>query len=274
MTMAISTERQRLLTLRQQIHAANAAYYQGLPTGYSDAEFDALLAELERIEATHPEWVTPDSPTQRVGSDLTGHGFVSVRHRVPMLSLGNTYSEGELREFDARLTRLLGGPVAGYVAELKIDGVALALHYRGGELARAITRGDSTQGDDITVNARTIAAIPPWVAEAPEELEVRGEVYMPLSAFARLNERRQAEGEEPLANPRNATAGTLKTLDPHEVARRPLAFFAYELLLDSASDLAHHEALARLEGWGFPVEPHHQRCPDIEAAIAYCRHWR
>ncbi len=272
--MAISTERQRLLTLRRQIHTANAAYYQGLATGYTDAEFDALLAELQTIEAAHPEWVTPDSPTQQVGSDLAGHGFVSVRHTIPMLSLGNTYSEAELTNFDGRLTRILGEPVHGYVCEMKIDGVALSLRYHDGELSRALTRGDGTHGDDVTVNVRTITAIPPWIDGAPAELEVRGEVYMGLTAFARLNERRMADGEEPLANPRNATAGTLKTLDPREVARRPLAFFAYEALVDGTADTPHHQTLARLVRWGFPVEPHHQRCGSIEAAIDYCRRWR
>ncbi len=272
--MAISTERQRLLTLRQQIHAANAAYYQGLATGYTDAEFDALVAELQAIEATHPGWITPDSPTQKVGSDLVGHGFVSVRHTLPMLSLGNTYSEAELADFDGRLTRLLGEPVHGYVCEMKIDGVALSLRYRDGELSRALTRGDGTRGDDVTVNVRTIAAIPPWIDGAPADLEVRGEAYMGLTAFARLNERRLADGEEPLANPRNATAGTLKTLDPREVGRRPLAFFAYEAFVDGTADTPHHQTLARLAHWGFPVEPHYQRCVDIEAVIAYCRRWQ
>jgi len=271
--MAISTARQRLLTLRRQIHAANGAYYQGLPTGHTDAEFDALLAELEEIETAHPEWITPDSPTQRVGSDLAGHGFVSARHTIPMLSLGNTYSEAELIDFDGRLTRLLDAPVNGYVCELKIDGVALSLHYRDGELTRALTRGDSTHGDDVTVNVRTITAIPPWLADAPKELEVRGEAYMGLAAFARMNERRVAEGEEPLANPRNATAGTLKTLDPREVARRPLAFLAYEAFVDTTADTPHHQTLARLARLGFPVEPHHQRCADIDAVLAYCRRW-
>jgi len=271
--MAISRERQRLLTLRQQIHAANAAYYQGLATGFTDAEFDALVEELEQLEAAHPEWITPDSPTQRVGSDLGGSGFVSARHTIPMLSLGNTYSEEELHAFDDRLVRRLDGPVKGYVCELKIDGVALSLHYHGGELSRALTRGDGSHGDDVTVNVRTVAAIPPWLADVPDELEVRGEVYMGLTAFARMNERRTADGEEPLANPRNATAGTLKTLDPREVARRPLAFFAYEAFLDGAADTPHHQTLARLARWGFPVEPNHQRCADMDAVIAYCRRW-
>jgi len=271
--MAISAERQRLLTLRQQIHAANAAYYQGLATGYTDAEFDALLVELEQLEAAHPDWISPDSPTRGVGSDLTGRGFVAARHTLPMLSLGNTYSEEELRAFDRRLVRLLGGAVHGYVCELKIDGVALSLHYRNGELRQAITRGDGREGDDVTLNVRTIAAIPPWIAAAPAELEVRGEVYLPLAAFARMNQRRSAEGEEPLANPRNATAGTLKTLDPREVARRPLAFFAYEALDAGAAGATHHQTLARLAAYGFPVESHHARCADLDACIAYCRRW-
>jgi DNA ligase (NAD+) len=271
--MAISAEKQRLLTLRRNIHAANAAYYQGRATGYTDQEFDALLAELQRLEERHPEWITPDSPTQMVGSDLAPQGFATVAHTVPMLSLGNTYSPDEVLEFDARLTRVLGHPTAGYVCELKIDGVALALRYMDGELRQAITRGDGERGDEVTSNVRTIPSIPQWLVEAPSDLEVRGELYMPLRGFAALNAARQAAGEEPLANPRNATAGTLKTLDLAEVARRPLAFFAYEVYLAGESRLPHHETLARLAAWGFPVEPHHRRCHDIKAALDYCLEW-
>jgi DNA ligase (NAD+) len=271
--MAISPEKQRLLTLRREIHAANAAYYQGRATGYTDQEFDALLTELQRLEARHPEWVTRDSPTQIVGSDLAPQGFATVAHTVPMLSLTNTYSEAEVQEFDARLTRVLGHPTAGYVCELKIDGVALALRYAGGELRQAITRGDGERGDDVTSNVRTIPSIPQWLGEAPAELEIRGELYMPLSGFAALNAAREAADEEPLANPRNATAGTLKTLDLAEVARRPLAFYAYEVHVAGESPLPHHDNLARLVAWDFPVEPHYRRCDDIKAALAYCAEW-
>lgn len=272
--MAISTEKQRLLTLRRNIHAANAAYYQGRSTPYTDREFDELLAELQRLEERHPEWITPDSPTQMVGSDLVPQGFATAQHTVPMLSLGNTYSEAEVREFDARLTRVLGQPASGYVCELKIDGVALALRYMDGELRQAITRGDGQRGDDVTSNVRTIAAIPQWFPDAPNEIEVRGELYMPLSGFHDLNAARAREGEEPLANPRNATAGTLKTLDLTEVARRPLAFFAYEVHIHQEPAQPHHRHLQRLQEWSFPVEAHYQACPDIDAAIAYCAAWR
>jgi DNA ligase (NAD+) len=272
--MAISAEKQRLLTLRRNIHAANAAYYQGLSTPYTDREFDELLAELQRLEERHPEWITPDSPTQMVGSDLAPQGFATARHTIPMLSLGNTYSEAEVREFDARLTRLLGQPCSGYVCELKIDGVALALRYTDGELHQAITRGDGQRGDDVTSNVRTIAAIPQWFPDAPANLEVRGELYMPLSGFHALNAARTREGEEPLANPRNATAGTLKTLDLAEVARRPLAFFSYEAHIGQEPPQPHHRYLQRLKEWGFPVEVHYQTCPDADAAISYCGEWR
>jgi len=272
--MAIPAEKQRLLTLRREIHSANAAYYQGRATGYTDQEFDALLAELQRLEMRHPEWVTADSPTQIVGSDLAPQRFATVTHSVPMLSLGNTYSEAEVREFDARLTRVLGRPTTGYVCELKIDGVALALRYADGELSQAITRGDGQRGDEVTSNVRTISSIPQWVADAPATMEIRGEVYMPLSRFAELNATRQEAGEEPLANPRNATAGTLKTLDLAEVARRPLAFFAYEVHAAGESLRPHQHNLARLQAWAFPVEPHHRPCPDIDATLAYCEEWR
>jgi DNA ligase (NAD+) len=272
--MAISAEKQRLLTLRRDIHAANAAYYQGLSTPYTDQEFDELVVELQRLEERHPEWITPDSPTQIVGSDLAPQGFATVQHTVPMLSLGNTYSEAEVREFDARLTRVLGRPASGYVCELKIDGVALALRYMDGELRQAITRGDGQRGDNVTSNVRTIAAIPQWFPDAPAALEVRGELYMPLSGFQSLNAARSREGNEPFANPRNATAGTLKTLDLGEVARRPLAFFAYEAHIQQAPPQPHHRYLEQLNQWGFPVEKHYQTCSDIDAAITYCGGWR
>ena len=272
--MAISAEKQRLLTLRRNIHAANAAYYQGLSTPYTDREFDELVAELQRLEERHPEWITPDSPTQIVGSDLAPRGFATVPHTIPMLSLGNTYSEAEVRDFDARLARVLGRRTGGYVCELKIDGVALALRYIDGELHRAVTRGDGQRGDDVTSNVRTIPAIPQWFSDAPAEIEVRGELYMPLRGFHSLNAARVDEGEEPLANPRNATAGTLKTLDLAEVARRPLAFFAYEMYVDREPPRPHHLCLNRLKEWGFPVEAHYRACTDIDAAIAYCAEWR
>jgi len=272
--MAISAEKQRILTLRREIHSANAAYYHGHPTPYTDREFDALVAELQRLEERHPEWVTADSPTQIVGSDLAPQRFATVAHTIPMLSLGNTYSEAEVREFDARLTRVLGRSTTGYVCELKIDGVALALRYTDGELSQAITRGDGQRGDEVTSNVRTIHTIPQWLVEAPAELEIRGEVYIPLHGFADLNAARLRDGEEPLANPRNATAGTLKTLDLAEVARRPLAFFAYEVHAAGEPLRPHHQNLARLQGWDFPVEPHHRVCSDIEAALTYCEEWR
>ena len=220
----------RVEELRREIRRHEHLYYVLNQPEIADAEYDALERELRELEAAHPELVTPDSPTQRVG-EKPSEGFATFAHRVPMLSLDNTYNEDELREFEQRIFRAVGERAMTYVAELKIDGVSIALHYEGGRLARAVTRGDGVRGDDVTPNVRTIRAVPLALAGSgvPDELEVRGEVFFPRSRFETVNREREAAGEEPFANPRNSTAGTLKSVDPKVTASRGLDVYLYSV---------------------------------------------
>lgn len=267
---------QRIAELRQQIHYHNQLYYNEARTEISDFEFDKLLEELKGLEAKHPELVTPDSPTQRVGGKPI-EGFVQVRHRVPMLSIDNTYDADELREYDRMVSRLLGGEKAAYVVELKIDGVAVSLSYEEGKLTVGATRGDGEVGDDVTHNLRTINSVPLQLQgnSPPALLEARGEVYMTKQELERINRQQEEEGEEPYANPRNLTAGTLKLLDPNLCAKRKLSFFAYSLIMEGGTALAsHEESLAQLKRFGFPVNSHHKACKSMEEVIAFCDSWR
>lgn len=260
--------------LKADIERHSRLYYVEARPEISDAEFDALLRELEALENRWPVLRTPDSPSLRVGGAPLDH-FETVAHRVPMLSIDNTYSEAELREFDGRVRQRLEGEAPAYVVELKLDGVAIALRYENGAFRQAITRGDGSQGDDITQNARTIRSLPLRLSEnAPATLEVRGEVFMTRAELERLNEIREAAGEEPYRNPRNTTAGTLKLLDSREVARRRLSICLYDIVPDdNAPATRHAETLARLAAYGFPVNPHYTRCDDIEGVIAACDAW-
>ena len=272
---------ERILELRRLIRHHEEQYYVLDAPEIADVEFDALVRELTDLEAAHPELVTPDSPTQRVGGRVA-FGFESVTHAEPMLSLDNAFSEDELRAFDDRVRRGLAGTNAaadppGYVAELKIDGVSIALTYSGGVLQRAATRGDGTTGEDVTFNIRTIRAIPltlkrPAGSTPPESLEVRGEVYFPRSAFEKLNATRAKAGEPLFANARNSAAGTLRTLDPQEVATRGLRAFTYQLVARDAP-ASHAETLQTLRAWGLPVESHWQQCPTIDDVVAFCDKW-
>lgn len=249
----------------------------------SDAEFDALMRELLTLEAAHPDLVDPESPTQRVGGRPV-EGFPTVAHLEPMLSLENAYSADELREFHARLCRAIGvaetTPMP-YVAELKIDGLSIALTYERGRLVRGVTRGDGAQGEDVTPNVRTIRAIPLSLSgpqeAVPAVVEVRGEVYFPRSDFQRVNDEREADGEPVFANPRNAAAGTLRTLDAATVSRRGLRAFLYQVVLPAGRPpvaTTHHGTLAQLQAWGLPVERHHRLCADVDAVVAFCDAWR
>jgi len=236
------------------------------------------MEELEEIERRRPELRTPDSPTQRVGGAPL-EAFQTVRHAVPMLSIANTYNAEELREWDERNRKLLGlgeGKVVDYVVELKIDGVAVSLRYEGGTFTLGATRGDGTQGDDVTANLRTVRDIPLAIESADmfEVLEVRGEVYFPRAAFEAMNARREEAGEAPFANPRNAAAGTLKLLDPSIVAKRPLRMFAYAVG-EAAMDLppTHHKLLERLGELGFAVNPRRSRCRGIDEVAARVDEW-
>jgi DNA ligase (NAD+) len=259
--------------LRREIRRHEHLYYVLARPEISDYAFDKLMAELRTLEEAHPELVTPDSPTRRVGGAPVDE-LSQVRHATPMLSLDNSYNEGELEEWYARATRGLGGEPAGLVAELKIDGVSLAITYERGLLVRAVTRGNGEVGDEVTGNARTIRALPLALPEKPAVVEVRGEVYLPHEVFATLNRARREEGEEPFANPRNAAAGSIRLLDPRECARRRLAFFAYQVPRGVGTKFERHsEALERLAEWGFAVNPGWRRCTDLAEVHAFIAEW-
>ncbi len=261
--------------LRQLIEYHNHLYYVDAKPEISDREFDKLLEELKQIEAEHPELRTPDSPTVRVGGKPI-EGFVSVRHRLPMMSIDNTYSAEELREFDRRVRKLLPGESVTYVVELKIDGVAISLTYDDGLFAVGATRGDGETGDDVTHNLKTIRGLPLRLrAKNPPPLfEARGEVYMARAELARINRERKAKGADVYANPRNLTAGTLKLLDPRQSAERRLQLFCYALgAVEGIEVKTHLDALELLRSFGFPVNPHVESFDSIDAAIAYCNSW-
>ena len=264
----------RIQQLRALIRHHEECYYILSAPEISDAEFDALLHELERLEAEYPDLVTPDSPTQRVAGRPI-EGFQTVEHLVPMLSLDNAYNEEELRAFDERVRRGagLGERSAAYVAEMKIDGLSLALTYADGRLVRGATRGDGTRGEDVTANVRTIRAIPLALRSGPKgRLEVRGEVYLPRASFERMNREREDEGEPLFQNPRNAAAGTMRNLDPGLVSRRNLGAFTYQLV--GVRELAHHsDTLTAMRRWGLPVEPNWRRCEGIAEVAAFCQEW-
>src|SRR5438067_1128169 len=246
---------QRLKELRDAIRHHEEQYYIHSAPEISDEQFDTLLHELEKLEAEHPDLVTPDSPTQRVGGRIV-EGFATVEHKVPMLSLDNAYNEEELRAFDERVRKGagIGDTTVVYVAEMKIDGLSIALTYENGRLVRGATRGDGTRGEDVTHNVRTIRAIPLALKDGPEgSVEIRGEVYLSRAAFERMNKERE-EAEEPLfANPRNAAAGTMRNLDPSLVAKRGLGAFMYQVVTDKEIEgvkPAHGATLKAMRGWG------------------------
>jgi len=267
---------ERLSWLRREIRRHEDLYYIHDSPEITDAEFDRLLHELEALEAEHPDLVTPDSPTQRVAGRPT-ESFPTVVHLAPMLSLDNAYDEADLRAFDERLRRAagLGDAPVTYVTELKIDGLSIALVYENGELKRGATRGDGVHGEDVTPNVRTIQAIRHSLENAPPgRFEVRGEVYLPRASFARINVEREAEGEPPFMNPRNAAAGTMRNLDPRLVRRRRLGAYTYQVVAAGVPMPASHFALLEaMHAWGLPVEAHHQRCEGIDAVIEFCRGW-
>ncbi len=256
--------------LRQEIARHDYAYYVLDEPSVPDAEYDRLMRQLQALEKAHPELVTTDSPTQRVGGTAAS-SFEEIQHTVPMLSLANAFSEEEVREFDHRVCKGTGMSSISYAAEPKLDGVAISLTYEEGVLTRAATRGDGTRGEDVTANVRTIAAIPLRLRGAgwPRRLEVRGEIYMPLEGFHAYNQRARAADEKVLVNPRNAAAGSLRQLDSSVTATRPLAFFAYAVV--DAGQPSHSEALASLRDWGIPVNPESRRVDGAEGCLAYHR---
>jgi DNA ligase (NAD+) len=265
----------RIDELRRQIRHHEERYYIDSAPEISDAEFDALLRELQNLERDHPDLVTVDSPTRRVGG-RTAEGFASVWHAEPMLSLDNAYNEDELSAFDERLRRGLEnfeGPVP-YVAELKIDGLGIALQYRDGRLVRAATRGDGTTGEDVTANVRTIKDVPHSLKGGPQgAIEVRGEIYLPRKEFERTNEEREAAGEPGFANPRNAASGAIRQIDPEQVRKRGLRAFLYQLVCKDGTPETHRQLLESLKQWGLPVEPHWKALKGIDKVAEYCREW-
>lgn len=260
--------------LSDEIRRHDELYYIHANPEIADAEYDKLLGRLAELEAKHPELITPDSPTQRVAG-RPAEGFPEVVHRRPMLSLDNSYNIDELRAFDERCQRLADGREFDYVAELKIDGLSLSLHYEDGLLVRGVTRGDGRIGEDVTQNARTIRSIPLRLRNANKipgtELEVRGEAFIPRATFERTNTEREEAGETRFANPRNAAAGTIRQLDSKNVAKRKLDMFAYDLLTGERKPFATHwEALNWMADAGFHVNQHRALCASIEEVIAFC----
>lgn len=264
----------RIEELRNQLHHHNYLYYvQNSPT-LSDQEFDHLMRELQDLEAKHPEVYDPNSPTQRVGSDLST-GFTQVRHRYPMLSLANTYNEQEVASWYENVRKDLDGQPFEVCCELKYDGLSISLTYEEGRLVRAVTRGDGEQGDDVTANVRTIRAIPLVLPGTgyPDEFEIRGEILMPWKVFEQLNAERE-KAEEPLfANPRNAASGTLKSLDPKLVAKRKLDAYLYYLLGDNVPSDGHYENLKMAEAWGFKVSEGIRKANSLEQIYEFINHW-
>ena len=272
--------RQKIDGLRDKIRYHEHRYYVLDDPQISDAEFDRLMNQLKALEAEHPELVTRDSPTQRVGGKPRD-GFVKVPHSTPMLSLDNAYSEDELREWERRLHELSGESSVNYVCELKLDGMSLALRFEAGNLALGITRGDGTVGEDVTLNVRTVRSVPLTIpaktlakAALPADFEVRGELLMPLSAFQRMNDEREQQGLPKFANPRNATAGTVRVLEPNITAQRRLDFFSYALFRNGRTIFERHsEMLKALETAGFKVNPNHRLVHNLDQVWDFINEW-
>jgi DNA ligase (NAD+) len=272
--MDLEKARQQVKDLTDKINYHNDLYYQKNQSEISDQEFDLLLEKLAKLEKEFPELLQPDSPTQRVGGTITKE-FATVFHRYPMLSLANTYSEEELREFDSRVAKGLHGEKFEYFCELKFDGVSISLTYENGLLARGVSRGDGVRGDDVTPNVRTIRSIPLRVRakNIPVSFEVRGEIFLPKEVFLQINKEREDIGEEKYANARNTASGTIKMQDSSIVAQRKLDCFAYYLLGDESGVETHADAVHKLEQWGFNVSQTYRQCANIDEVLEYINEW-
>ena len=270
---------EKIENLRAKIRYHDRKYYVDNSPEIADYEYDQLMIELRSLESSFPKFITPDSPTQRVGGEPASE-FTPFEHRVPMLSIENTYSEDELREFDNRIRRMLKDvDDIEYVIEHKIDGVAITLWYEDGVFTRGATRGNGIRGDDVTTNLRTVKDIPLRFLETdhiriPPVIEIRGEIYLPNGDFQVLNNGREEAGEAQFANPRNAAAGSLKLLDPQTTAKRPLRLFAYSFgYVGNSKFTTHIECLEAIEKFGLPVNPHYKLCKNIDEAVSYCNSW-
>lgn len=259
--------------LREQLHTYNHNYYVLSQPSISDYDFDLLLNELISLEKQFPEFIDPNSPTQRVGSDINLE-FNQVEHKYPMLSLGNTYSEEEIRDFENRIKKLIDGDVE-YVCEMKYDGTSISLTYQNGKLVQAITRGDGIKGDDVTANVKTIRSVPLQLSGKgyPEEFEIRGEILMPFAVFNSLNEEREEIGEAPFANPRNAASGTLKMQNSSVVAKRKLDCYLYYLLGKEIPSRNHYDNLLAAKNWGFKIPANTALCKNIDEVITFIKEW-
>ncbi len=266
-------ERERILELRELLHKYNNLYYVQNAPVISDIEFDQLMHELIDLEARHPELYDENSPTQRVGSDLS-KGFEQAEHRYPMLSLDNTYNEQEVRDFFQRVSGLLNEPFE-ICCELKYDGLSISLIYEDGKLVQAVTRGDGVKGDIVTDNVRTIKSVPLVLQKGdwPRNFEIRGEVLMPWTSFERLNAERELQEEPLFANPRNAASGTLKLQNPQEVSRRQLDSYLYYLLGEQLPCDGHYENMMAAQKWGFKVSDHMKKCTTIDEVLDYINYW-
>jgi DNA ligase (NAD+) len=278
MKQVATTLEQRVESLREKIRYHEHRYYVLDQPEISDAEFDELMNELKAIERDHPELVTPDSPTQRVGGEPR-EGFVKVRHTTPMLSLDNAYSTEQFRDFDRRVREGANAEQVNYVAELKLDGLSMSVRYEGGRMQRGVTRGDGETGEEVTENMRTIRSVPlafdsAVLAKAglAADFEVRGEVVMPRRSFEKLNAERELEGLPKFANPRNAAAGAVRVLDPRITASRRLDFITYFLLANGNPAFPHHsESMRTLQALGFKTNPHWKLCHGAEEALEFIR---
>jgi DNA ligase (NAD+) len=264
--------KQRIEELTGEINEHNYRYYVLSKPVISDYDFDMMLEELIRLEKEFPEFAYPNSPTKRVGGDITKE-FRQVKHIYPMLSLSNTYSEQEIKDFDTRVRKVVGDDFV-YVCELKYDGVSISLHYVDGKLDRAVTRGDGTQGDDVTTNIKTIRSIPLTLkGDYPQEFEIRGEIFMHKDRFAKFNQERIENGEEPFANPRNASSGSIKMQDSAEVAKRPLDCYLYFLLGENLPFDNHYDNLQKAKEWGFNVPPFIAKCRNLDEVFEFINSW-
>lgn len=269
------TEQERIDILRRQLHEHNHRYYVLNSPIVSDQEFDLMMHELQDLESRHPEMYDANSPTMRVGSDITKE-FRQVRHRYPMLSLANTYSEADVAEWYAQVSRGLEGESFEVCMEMKYDGLSISLTYEDGRLVQAVTRGDGVQGDDVTTNVRTIRSIPLVLQPGlgwPDNFEIRGEILMPWESFNRLNAEREEIGEQPFANPRNAASGTLKSQDSRIVAERGLDAYLYYLLGDEVKAEAHYESLLMAEGWGFKISQGMKKAHSLQEIYDFIKYW-
>lgn len=264
--------KEKIENLREELRTHNYNYYVLDKPVITDFEFDKKLEELQALETKHPEFFDANSPTQRVGGEVTKN-FNTVTHEYRMYSLANSYSKEDLEDWEARLHKLIGNNIT-YTCELKYDGVSISIHYEKGLLVKAVTRGDGFQGDDVTANVKTIRSVPLKLkGDFPDKLEIRGEIILPYKGFTQLNQKRIAQGEEPYANPRNTASGSLKLQDSAEVAQRPLDCLLYGVVGEKLPFLSHYESLEKARQWGFKVPPQAQEVKDITEVLAYLAYW-